>query len=117
MHIYWSQLSAGITNSSFFHHITDAYIHIYPHSAWTNSHPTKAKVLYSYQHYSSYIYFCFVQRIVSQWLVFLFIGTYVIIKCDKGHKRSMTYIFKLFKQAHILIKKIAGKWMLQTVAA
>lgn len=27
-----------------------------------------------------------------------------MIKCDEVHKRSMSYIFKLYKQVHILIK-------------
>lgn len=103
MHIYCRQLSAGINISHFF---TSLQMHIFTYILTHHElTPTKAKFLRSYQHYSSPSYFCFIQRIIIQWFVFLFFeDTYIMIKWGEGHKKSMSYIFKLYKQGHILIK-------------
>lgn len=48
MHIYYSHLSAGLMNSSFLHLITDAQIHIYTHSPWTNNfHEGRGSLLWA----------------------------------------------------------------------
>lgn len=61
----------------------------------------KAEVLYSEQQLQLTCLLLLYPKIISQW--FLSKGTYVIIYIkDDGYKRSVSYIFKLYKQAHMI---------------